>query len=1264
VDESQASNAGTPRQGVSGVPGTDPVSAGLQSMASITEKNTAVMGAMLKQLELMQRSLASSNKEVATFGVEFRDTMRDAAAVESSFRRITQLQKTVLKGGTSRNQALSTIKDMISEYETLLTTMNRTKGGGRYITDINKNLKDMQKALKLVETQNDATWDAKQIGEVNRQLLETGKAVKSLADNMKNLKIKGMRDEFRELGTAIDDAFGGRINAAIRRVPILNGAMKGLDLGRQFRTAHANVTKFRADRAGSASSPEQRALMVARTHGSAGLRMMQSMGHQVPGGAPSSSVPTKSALAGWRSHSTLRGSQGTAQLKDAAARTSAAGSKTAQSIEKMEIGTIVADTLIVGRQGKQRGGRVPFTSKGRPKVSLSEAADPLNPKTRKGGTFRRVPTPTPEGIQQILGGKGGNALSRILTKRGLASKASGGKAGGLLGKIGQFFMKKGGSSAGAGLQSMLVGGASKGASGLLSLGSKLSGPMAIAGALIQAHDMVAANNRKVAEGLGGSGLFGGKMGAADSINNARRTLMSTGLGQTAFLGQGMDKNLDLYKGLAEQGIGTGKTLREGGLDLGQALDGGQGFHGAVMQNAVYHGSLVGMSQQDATKQTLKLIDKFGAVTDATKQFFVDLNELSDTSGISASRIVDMVDDISDQFTDLQKSLVSTVGALQNVGKAGILTGKKLQDTVKGLTAPPDMSTAQRMHNAEEIIKSGAGGAIATSLEGANAAELARVNRTLGKYGISDASTGSHGDIVDRIRAGGGSVDQETRRADLNAYYDFRRRFAQNKQQAEAWRSGRTDEIAARDEMAGVSPQQAHAQVMQLLRSVLKTGKVEDGEMDAILGGDADLLAKKVSGNLPLAKAVESVFTSNRTDIMSTMQRATQARDAGSSLVMDIAGGVGDGGVASLLTNTKDETKNRSNRSKHAILTKFGTAARSLTEPNEGESDADALVRYVKNHKGGLAGPLRDLLGKSQDLQDAVVDGTGVLAEALKEKSDEDMQRENRTKEEDKRAVTLETGQLIAQSFEYLFTRIVDALTLLTNIFGGGPEKAEREKKRMEEQKAPFKAYADAVVAAANKKDGLDSSQVRNLKAKAEYASVGTKAEMERKKQELTKEAEHLGINVKQAEATATATPVLRSHLDAFVRMGRGLEGTYGTNASWGGGKFGKTTGEALAGATTEDKVTAIREIAAHLTQEGKNVNVSDENGNLRVDVPESLKEYFNALITSAQVGRVGQRPEGGMTQNVFYDVSVSKNSGVSSAAKSPQVVAASTPGGK
>jgi hypothetical protein len=222
--------------------------------------------------------------------------------------------------------------------------------------------------------------------------------------------------------------------------------------------------------------------------------------------------------------------------------------------------------------------------------------------------------------------------------------------------------------------------------------------------LIEAFDSYVKQNKDMEAKLGKGGLFtGGDVGTA--FNEARRTL-TPGVGTGVPLGITFERNLALAGGMA-QNYNIGGMMKAGQENVAGMLPGGGGALGGFaggalgeLQRTVFGGArAAGLTDEEGMQEVLKLIDQYGETLASTETFFVKLNKDTQAAGISTTKYLKIIDEVSGHFDRMNKSLEATTAMMRDLSRYGAVSGESLKDMMeflsKGGATTPD-KYAQRI----------------------------------------------------------------------------------------------------------------------------------------------------------------------------------------------------------------------------------------------------------------------------------------------------------------------------------------------------------------------------------------------------------------------------------------------------------------------------------------------------------------------------------------------------------------------------------------
>lgn len=274
----------------------------------------------------------------------------------------------------------------------------------------------------------------------------------------------------------------------------------------------------------------------------------------------------------------------------------------------------------------------------------------------------------------------------------------------------QQMLEIGGGSLSKGLGSTIANVAGGGLSGLAGMLGKAS-PLITAGqALAAVYDKRIEGNKKMISGLGDNGLFAGVSsgnggGVSTRLGVMRDVLNSSGAMSNILSGRTFEDNLGALSSVMKGG-GLGNASQFG---LGLKSRGGissilntpnSGALGPGMMSNVMHSAMtndvLGLSADQSAQASFHLINQYKESAQGTTDFFLKMEKQLETSGVSATKYLSILDEITGSFNQLNRSLHATMTILHAVGKTGRYTGDRMSEIAKGLSAPSGGSTAQSM----------------------------------------------------------------------------------------------------------------------------------------------------------------------------------------------------------------------------------------------------------------------------------------------------------------------------------------------------------------------------------------------------------------------------------------------------------------------------------------------------------------------------------------------------------------------------------------
>jgi methyl-accepting chemotaxis protein len=225
----------------------------------------------------------------------------------------------------------------------------------------------------------------------------------------------------------------------------------------------------------------------------------------------------------------------------------------------------------------------------------------------------------------------------------------------------------------------------------------LRGPLMVLSAGLEAWETVAGRKKDTYEALGKGGLIAGNVSPKEMYAQMSQQLtpglMSAGGKEIGFdtatrlLGMSYDRNLGLMKHAVDYGVNVGVPEQ----NAVQALNGPRSgkaantVYSGMMRNAYMFGGNVGLNDQESISTMMKMIHEFNQSIEGTEDFFINMDKAVKATGISTTKYLALIDQITSQFDKFNKSLNNTVAVIQLLGKNSKYTAEYMQNMMKGLT---------------------------------------------------------------------------------------------------------------------------------------------------------------------------------------------------------------------------------------------------------------------------------------------------------------------------------------------------------------------------------------------------------------------------------------------------------------------------------------------------------------------------------------------------------------------------------------------------
>jgi hypothetical protein len=196
-------------------------------------------------------------------------------------------------------------------------------------------------------------------------------------------------------------------------------------------------------------------------------------------------------------------------------------------------------------------------------------------------------------------------------------------------------------------------------------------------------------NQEMEKNLGKGGLFTQPgVGAGTAFMQARDALrprMGTG---TTELGINFERNLAIAGAMANQGFASAQGLGIGetgpgvanmGLGPGQQDEFMKGGVGEVQRIVMGAGRVGGLTDQEGVEQVLKLLSEYRETMASSEMFMAQVNKDTAAAGISTTKYLKIIDEVSSSFDKMGKSLEQVTGVMRELSRYGNISSESLKD---------------------------------------------------------------------------------------------------------------------------------------------------------------------------------------------------------------------------------------------------------------------------------------------------------------------------------------------------------------------------------------------------------------------------------------------------------------------------------------------------------------------------------------------------------------------------------------------------------
>ena len=249
-------------------------------------------------------------------------------------------------------------------------------------------------------------------------------------------------------------------------------------------------------------------------------------------------------------------------------------------------------------------------------------------------------------------------------------------------------MEKGGGAI-EGLMSGFEGGIDMLMGGLEAFALPIAALVAAVEILTSIFETYVKQNQEMEKSIGKGGLFTQPgVGAGTAFMNAREGLrpkMGTG---TTELGINFERNLAIAGAMADsgfasaQGLGTGEAgpgAANMGLGPGQQDEFMKGGVGEVQRTVMGVSRVGGLNDQEGVEQVMKLLGEYRETMASSEGFMARVNKDTAAAGISTTKYLKIIDEVSGSFDKMGKSLEQVTGVMRELSRYGSISSESLKD---------------------------------------------------------------------------------------------------------------------------------------------------------------------------------------------------------------------------------------------------------------------------------------------------------------------------------------------------------------------------------------------------------------------------------------------------------------------------------------------------------------------------------------------------------------------------------------------------------
>jgi hypothetical protein len=229
-----------------------------------------------------------------------------------------------------------------------------------------------------------------------------------------------------------------------------------------------------------------------------------------------------------------------------------------------------------------------------------------------------------------------------------------------------------------GVLSKAAGGMELGLGGAMDLVGKFAPIVAFFELLKDGFDMFAKQNRELEGAMAKGGLFANMNPQDLGLDNARNNLKV--LNPLHPYGLTLERNMKIAGAMAN--TYDVADIRDRGIRNTAGDQFGPGAFGEFQKIAAGSGRLMGFTDEQSVEMATKLADQYSMTLETTNKFFVETTKDAKAAGLGVTKYLSLIEQVSSQFSHMNKNLMETAAILRQLSKYGVLGTEDMEDFFK------------------------------------------------------------------------------------------------------------------------------------------------------------------------------------------------------------------------------------------------------------------------------------------------------------------------------------------------------------------------------------------------------------------------------------------------------------------------------------------------------------------------------------------------------------------------------------------------------